>query len=429
MMPYKRPAADKSGMPVYQPSATTYQQLMQLQQPFVPVSCEYTTPPPSTQQQQQHIYSSTNSTITRMAVSSVQSRSQVTPITSQSITTEQQTPTSQQLSLPPPQPHIMQSQSGVLLPPLPTQQPPHSVSPNAPGTAQENGNTTPDSQSNKNSSDETVNGENDRTVINSVQITQIVQQQPPPTPIPQPPPPMPPPIGMADAAAIAKEVAQQNYAKKLAQVNNNALVMNPLAALNYTGVALNKQALQTAQTQQATQPQMQRYAQFQFANQMPQLGLATQTNPTHTQSYHPSVPLGSTVGLAGSPFPNTITAAQQGLLQYSRPPPPTMMPYSLLRQHMPLTANPYGAAAAAVAQHQQHQAAFHQQLFNQSFLAQHSLPPYTFAAVNTTPGTPITSNSVAAHAAAQAAAQATLSQSNNNNNNIVMQPYKKMKTT
>ncbi|XP_039764614.1 muscleblind-like protein isoform X5 [Pararge aegeria] len=38
VVPYKRPAADKAGMPVYQP-ATTYQQLMQLQQPFVPVSC------------------------------------------------------------------------------------------------------------------------------------------------------------------------------------------------------------------------------------------------------------------------------------------------------------------------------------------------------------------------------------------------------
>lgn len=41
MVPYKRPAAEKSGVPVYQPGAT-YQQLMQLQQPFVPVSCEYT---------------------------------------------------------------------------------------------------------------------------------------------------------------------------------------------------------------------------------------------------------------------------------------------------------------------------------------------------------------------------------------------------
>ncbi|XP_071053236.1 muscleblind-like protein 1 [Onthophagus taurus] len=46
MMPYKRPAGDKSGVPVYQPNATTYQQLMQLQhQPFVPVSCEYTATP------------------------------------------------------------------------------------------------------------------------------------------------------------------------------------------------------------------------------------------------------------------------------------------------------------------------------------------------------------------------------------------------
>nr|XP_033327639.1 homeobox protein 13-like [Megalopta genalis] len=57
MVPYKRPAGDKSGMPVYQPtSATTYQQLMQLQQPFVPVSCEYTgTPPLPTQTSNQSV--------------------------------------------------------------------------------------------------------------------------------------------------------------------------------------------------------------------------------------------------------------------------------------------------------------------------------------------------------------------------------------
>ncbi|XP_063695972.1 bromodomain-containing protein DDB_G0280777 isoform X7 [Culicoides brevitarsis] len=47
MVPFKRPAADKSGIPVYQPG-TTYQQLMQLQQPFVPVSCEYPTSSSST---------------------------------------------------------------------------------------------------------------------------------------------------------------------------------------------------------------------------------------------------------------------------------------------------------------------------------------------------------------------------------------------
>lgn len=42
---YKRPANEKSGIPVYPPNATTYQQLMQLQQPFVPVSCEYSSIP------------------------------------------------------------------------------------------------------------------------------------------------------------------------------------------------------------------------------------------------------------------------------------------------------------------------------------------------------------------------------------------------
>ncbi|XP_021707633.1 muscleblind-like protein 2a isoform X6 [Aedes aegypti] len=45
MVPYKRTAADKSGIPVYQPGATTYQQLMQLQQPFVPVSFCLSCPP------------------------------------------------------------------------------------------------------------------------------------------------------------------------------------------------------------------------------------------------------------------------------------------------------------------------------------------------------------------------------------------------
>ncbi|XP_055921295.1 uncharacterized protein LOC129952611 isoform X9 [Eupeodes corollae] len=47
MVPFKRPAGEKSGIPVYQPGATTYQQLMQLQQPFVPVSCEYQSQNPS----------------------------------------------------------------------------------------------------------------------------------------------------------------------------------------------------------------------------------------------------------------------------------------------------------------------------------------------------------------------------------------------
>lgn len=43
MVPYKRPAGDKSTIPVYQANATNYQQIMHMQQPFVPVSCEYPT--------------------------------------------------------------------------------------------------------------------------------------------------------------------------------------------------------------------------------------------------------------------------------------------------------------------------------------------------------------------------------------------------
>uniref|UniRef100_T1HLH8 Uncharacterized protein n=1 Tax=Rhodnius prolixus TaxID=13249 RepID=T1HLH8_RHOPR len=43
MVPYKRTAGDKSGVPVYQPASATYQQLLQ---PFVPVSCEYRPAPP-----------------------------------------------------------------------------------------------------------------------------------------------------------------------------------------------------------------------------------------------------------------------------------------------------------------------------------------------------------------------------------------------
>lgn len=47
-MPYKRPAPDNKGYPLYQPSAAAYQQLMQLQsqQPYVPVSCEYSSSSP-----------------------------------------------------------------------------------------------------------------------------------------------------------------------------------------------------------------------------------------------------------------------------------------------------------------------------------------------------------------------------------------------
>ncbi|XP_044726952.1 verprolin isoform X5 [Chrysoperla carnea] len=374
MVPYKRPAADKSGMPVYQPSATTYQQLMQLQQPFVPVSCEYTTPPPSStqhqQQQQTPASSSTTAPITSVAVSN--SQPNVIPSHANS---EQHNNQSQQNA---PLAHITrvtQQHNNTLLGAN------NSISASAVVTNHNNNKTQKD--------------DNDGEIVNNIQQTPTVS-------VPQAPPPtMPPPPIMADAAAIAKEVAQQNYAKKLAQVNNNQLVMNPLAALNYTGVALNKQTMAAASL--PPPPQVPRYTHHHHMpyTTMPQL--------VHAASFQPSI------GLAGSPFPCTVTGTQQGLLQYSRPPPTMNMvnPYSFLRQHIPMAGNPYSQAVAAQASAAQ-AAAIQQTLINQSILAS-QLPPYSLA--NSAPATP-----TPAAATLAAAAQS-------NNNNIVMQPYKKMKTT
>ncbi|XP_017961371.1 protein muscleblind isoform X18 [Drosophila navojoa] len=79
MVPFKRPAAEKSGIPVYQPGATTYQQLMQ---PYVPVSCEY---PPQQQhqqqQQQQPICSAITTTTTTTAATTTTATATTTTAT------------------------------------------------------------------------------------------------------------------------------------------------------------------------------------------------------------------------------------------------------------------------------------------------------------------------------------------------------------
>lgn len=146
MMPYKRPAADKSGMPVYQPGATTYQQLMQLQQPFVPVSCEYI-----------------------------------------------------------PSHHATPVNTGPTIEELPST-PSHTPTP---------------SQTRTEESEE-------RPPALAVVTSSSVPLQ--------------------DAATIAKEVAQKNYANavKLAVAASGSLSGKPLSALNYTGVTLNKQPASAA---------------------------------------------------------------------------------------------------------------------------------------------------------------------------------------
>lgn len=206
MVPYKRPAADKSGVPVYQPNATTYQQLMQLQQPFVPVSCEYSVSP---------------------------SPAPATSSASPAATDTQQVPSASQ---------VPQIKEDDVVPPASTS-----------------------------------------VTISSPNIH--------------------------DPATLAKEVAQQNYAKavKLAAANQTLATnpLNHLNPLNYTGVALNKQAVGISQAA-AT---MQRY---------------------------PPLPLtlgASNLNLGINPY---AALAHSGLLGMSRP-PPVINPYTFMRSPYPAT--------------------------------------------------------------------------------------------
>lgn len=302
-MPYKRPAADKSGMPVYQPSATTYQQLMQLQQqPFVPVSCEYTSPPPIPP-------SSQAAQVAAHAAASCGSpaAAAIAPPTASVAAQAAQAATETQVH------HELAAAVAVAHAQI-------------------------DSE----------------TVVTSASV--------------QPPPPLPP--SALDAAAIAKEVAQQNYAKavKLAQVSQSYGFNSALTALNYTGVALNKQPVSIPP------PQMQRYSALPFAF----TGAAAPTLSAH-------------------PYAQAQAAAQQmqpNLLAFSRPPPAVLNPYSFLRPY------PQQAAAAPTLLGAHH---------HQSLLAQYP----QFAPQASLPQTPV---SVAMSA-------------QTNNNNVVLQPYKKMKTT
>lgn len=277
MMPYKRPAAEKSGVPVYQPNATTYQQLMQLQhQPFVPVSCEYTASP---------------------------APAPATSCASPPVAVDSQTVTGVPSQLPP---------KDESLPPAST--PVAGTSMSLP--------------------------------------TQTI----------------------TDPAALAKEVAQQNYAKaiKLAAANqsyaasNQLNHLNHLNPLNYTGVALNKQAF---------------------------------TMPPPAVARYPTLPIGlNTSGISLGLNPYTIS--QANLLNMGRPPQTFINPY--------LFRSPYPSAAAAA----QAAAAASPQLINPGLLG----AQYQVSVANT----PITNVAPTANIAAAAA---------QNNNNVVLQPYKKLKTT
>lgn len=318
MMPYKRPAADKSGMPVYQPSATTYQQLMQLQQqPFVPVSCEYTSPPPvpTTSQSQQ---------VAQVVAAAVPTSSPVAAATAPPTASVASSATAPEPILAKAQqPVVVANHQELLLPAEPTAV----------------------------------------TAVNAVPVDSIAVSG-------QQPPPLPPPA--LDAAALAKEVAQQNYAKavKLAAVSQSYGINSAaaLTALNYTGVALNKQPVAIPA------PALPRYSALPFS-----FGAAAQA------------PTATSLGIAG--LANPYAAQQPNLLAFTRPPPTVINPYSLLRPAAPTLIPHQGHLLAAAAAAQYPAGIAPQMAIPQSPAVSVAMPTQT------------------------------------NNNNVVLQPYKKMKTT
>ncbi|XP_012349944.1 polyglutamine-repeat protein pqn-41-like isoform X1 [Apis florea] len=407
MVPYKRPAGDKSGMPVYQPTgATTYQQLMQLQQPFVPVSCEYTgTPPLPTQTSNQSVVQPPNVQSNHHAVV-VQSSSSSQGTGGATVN------------------NCADANNGVMMDPCNNPPPP-------PPTADNNSNNSNvnNKQPNPTQNHDAENAHNSPELNHASPATisqqqqqqqqhqqhqqqqaqqQQQQQQQQQHQLQQQhqqqqlqnqlalsaasvQPAMSPltsvaglssmpgvvmasmasmtnvpsvtnmvsmanynatnmaslnmlnSLGMAsglpaslDPAALAKEVAQKNYAKaiKLSQASQSYGI-NQLTALNYTGVALNKQALVNPAAAAAA-----------AAGNPAVAGL-----PATAATPRPVIP-----NLTG--IPGALTSPlSAGILAYSRPPTGAPInPYSLMRQQ--ILPNPYvqasiptvpGAAAAAAA--------------------------------------------------------------------------------
>lgn len=199
-----------------------------------------------------------------------------------------------------------------------------------------------------------------------------------------------------DAAALAKEVAQKNYAKaiKLSQASQ-PYGISQLTALNYTGVALNKQSLMNPGGAAA-----------------PGSGL-----PGSTGTPRPVIP-----GLAGIPGALT-TPLPAGILAYSRPQPTAtpINPYSLIRQQ--ILPSPYvqasipGAAAAAV------QASSYVQNPYAVLPSMAGVPAGVAAAAGVTgvPQIPQIPNPATIAAQPQVAIPVS--------SGVIMQPYKKMKTS
>ncbi|XP_011303663.1 uncharacterized protein [Fopius arisanus] len=413
MVPYKRPAGDKSGMPVYQATgATTYQQLMQLPQPFVPVSCEYAGTPPLPQTSNQSIASAQNS-IQSQASSSLAQVSEsngvlgvnnpppppstassagigvggavgVNPNDNKQVASNhdgENTRNSPELnhSSSPQVNQLTAHSAGVS---IPTMSAMTTSMPNIPNFSMSN----IVSLANASLHQANVNSMANYTMANMAHFNVLNT------------------LGMGhnlatmDPAALAKEVAQKNYAKAIKMQTSQQYGINPLTALNYTGVALNKQALAINQTQAAAAA-----AATAQTRQMLPPGLA---------------------GIPGGPLSGQLPASL--LHHYQRPPSATPInPYSLIRQH-PMLHSPYvqasfpGVPAAAL---QQATNPYAQNPYTM-------LPGMSAVGVAGVPGVATavpgihqvpTANPATIAAQPQVAIPVSTG--------VIMQPYKKMKTT
>jgi muscleblind protein len=412
MVPYKRPAGDKSGVPVYQPTgATTYQQLMQLQQPFVPVSCEYTgTSPLPAQNSNQSVVTAVQNSIQSQGNAVSAEAAVAVAVAANGILVDPNNP-------PPPPPSnasndkqssnanheseassvVGQNSHELNHSGSPQQQinqqihqalsaaAAHNASMNTitsmaglntvPSIVSMNSMATAASIANMNSV-----ANMNYSMANMANINVLSS------------------LGMHsnlsfDPAALAKEVAQKNYAKAIKlsqqaaasqQVAAASYGLSPLNALNYTGVALNKQAL-AGLGQQPT-------------------GLPGAAGPRTMIAGLGGLHAGA-AGLS-SPLP-------AGLLAYHRPPPAAtpINPYSLIRHQQVLTTNPYVQASIPAASVQ--------------------TSPYVQNPYAMIPGMPGVASAIqqipaAGPATIAAQPQVTIPTASSG---VIMQPYKKMKTT
>ncbi|XP_008550460.1 uncharacterized protein LOC103573241 isoform X6 [Microplitis demolitor] len=449
MVPYKRPAGDKSGMPVYQATgATTYQQLMQLPQPFVPVSCEYAGTPPLPQPPSNQSIASTQNSIPSSQQASSSSNAEtngvlVDPnnppppppsvgvggggggggggvgsndgnskqISSSNHDNENNTRNSPELNhTSTPQVsqlaavhsastaatinHPMTSLTGLSSMPSMT-----NLTSMANMVSMANINSIQASIANMQHQQHQANSMANYTMANMAHLNVLNSLGMNPTS-----------FAAMDPATLAKEVAQKNYAKaiKFSQATQQYGI-NPLNALNYTGVALNKQALSMSQSGAAAAAAVHAAA----ANNAAAAAAASRQMLPH--------------GLAHHGIPGTATLASNlpaSLLHYPRPTAASINPYSLMRQH-PILPTPYMQASlsgvpSAAAGLQQHTNPYLQNPYallpGMAVHGMHAVNPGLSGVPQLQAGNPAT-------IAAQPQVAIPVS------SGVIMQPYKKMKTT